>query len=80
MRRMRDEKRSVFLKAKRRNGGAFEITPPINVSIIDGMELTLYAKPLNSKSQISRYTVGSGTEKKEKSLRYNYRIEMTVYK
>lgn len=66
MRRMRDEKRAVFLQAKRCSDGAFEITPPDNIVIKDGMDLTLYAKPVDGNSRVSRFTVGSGKVRKGK--------------
>ena len=68
MRRMRDEKKAVFLQAKRCNDGAFEITPPANIVIRNGMNLTLYAEPVDINSQVSRFTVGSGKVKKDKRV------------
>ncbi len=60
MRRMRDEKKAVFLQVKRCDDGTFEIKPPDNITIENGMNLTLYAKPVDHNQQIARFTVGSG--------------------
>lgn len=64
MRRLRDEKKAVFLQAQRRGDGAFVIIPPENVTITNGMDVTVYAKPMDSKATIARFTIGSGKIKK----------------
>ena len=74
MRRMRDEKKAVFLQVKRCNDGAFEITPPDNIVIRDGMDLTLYAKPVDGTSRVTRFTVGTGKAKKGSQKRVTLKL------
>ncbi len=68
MRRMKDEKKAVFLQAKRCNDGSFEISHSDNIVIANGMDLTLYAKPVDASSKVARFTVGSGKVKKGKHI------------
>ena len=64
MRRLSDEKKAVFLRAERCADGAFMITPQSNVKVEDGMNLTVYAKPVDRKATIARFTIGSGKVEK----------------
>ena len=60
MRRLSDEKKAVFLQAHRRGDGDFVIVPHPNVTIKNGMDLTVYAKPVDNRATMARFTIGSG--------------------